>query len=114
MQAASSDREGIATSLELLAGLADSDGRPQRAIRLYSAARVLRDEVGVFPMNQVDAAPLDLGDMRVRVGEAAFEEAWAGGRSMMLDEVVAYALEDGPREPDLEAARPLVRRATRE
>jgi predicted ATPase/uncharacterized protein HemY len=114
MQAESSDREGIATSLGLLAGLADSDGRPRRAIRLFSAAQVLREEVGVFPMNQVSAPPLDLEELRTRLGEDAFEEAWAGGRSTMLDEVVAYALEDGPPERELDSARPLVRRATPE
>lgn len=114
MQAESSDRDGIATSLELLAGLAASDGSPRRAIRLFSAARVLRDEVGVFPMNQLDAAGVEVDGLRGRLDEEAFAEAWAGGRSLMLDEIVAYALEDAPCARDLEPARPVRRTPAQE
>ena len=114
LQVETNDREGIATSLSLLAELALSDGRAKRAIRLVSAAQVLRDEVGVFPMNQLHRGEIDIEPLRAHLGEDAFEEAWAGGRSLMLDEIVAYALKDDGGGPDLDLAQPLFQQATQE
>src|SRR5262249_25943013 len=91
-QADGDDRTGMVTTLDLLAELAVDDGRPARAVVLYSAAALLRDEVGVFPLAQIVQAKPPLEALRGALGEDAFAEAWSSGRSLMLDEVVAYAL----------------------
>jgi predicted ATPase/DNA-binding SARP family transcriptional activator/Tfp pilus assembly protein PilF len=114
MQVETNDREGIATTLSLLAELSFADGWTRRAVRVLSAAQMLRDEVGVFPMNQLRRAEVDVEALRARIGEDAFEEAWAGGRSLMLDEAVAYALEDDASAPDPEPAQPVSQRPTQE
>ena len=114
MQAEADDRTGMAYSLELLAGLAVSDGRARRAVRLLSAAGMLRDDVGVFPMSPLNRKEPPLGELRARLGDERFKEAWARGRSLMLAEVVAYALEDEAGEPDLELASPLPSPAAQE
>jgi hypothetical protein len=55
-------------------------------------------------MNQLHRAAVDVEAFRAQIGEDAFEEAWAGGRSLMLNEAVAYALEDDASAPDPEPA----------
>jgi predicted ATPase len=93
IQAETNDRDGIATSLTLLAELAAAAWKPRRAVRLFSAARVVREEAAEFPMNQLRRDAFELDSLRDRLGADAFDEAWSGGRSMMLDEVIRYALE---------------------
>jgi predicted ATPase len=107
MQAETDDRPGIATTLELIAELAVADGRPRRAARLTSAAQILREDVGEFPLLPLAPEKPDAEALRAALGAEAFEEAWAKGRSMMLTEVITYALSDEEGEADLE----LVRRA---
>ncbi len=107
MQAETDDRPGIATSLELFAELAVADGRPRRAARLTSAAQILREDVGEFPLLPFAPEKPDAEALRAALGAEAFEEAWAKGRSMMLNEVITYALKDEEGGADLE----LVRRA---
>ena len=93
IQAETNDRDGIATSLALLAELAAADGKPRRAVCLFSAARVVREEAAEFPMNQLRRDVFELDSLRDRLGADTFDEAWSGGRSMMLDEVIRFALE---------------------
>jgi predicted ATPase len=112
MQAESNDRDGVGTSLQLLAELAADAGRASRAVCLASAALVLREEAAAFPMNRLQRAGVDVDALRAQLDEEAFEEAWSGGRSMMLDEVVRYALEEGAGQP--EVVRPRLPRAARE
>jgi predicted ATPase/DNA-binding SARP family transcriptional activator/Tfp pilus assembly protein PilF len=105
-QAEVNDRTGVATSLELFAELAVGDGDPQRATLLFAAAGLLRDAVGLVPMNVFQREEPPLGRLRSELGDDGFEEAWAAGRSLMMDELVAYALDHG-RSADAGALPPL-------
>ncbi len=88
------DRRGIAQCLEACASLAVSTGQAAAlAARLYGAAEGLRETIGtprsalglalhVEPMNAARAA----------LGEKAFDEAWASGRALTLEQAVEHAL----------------------
>ncbi len=83
----------IAGGLEGLAGVAGATEQPQRAARLFGAAEVLRDVVGTR-FQAFDRIMYDLcvTAARTRLDAAAWEQAWAEGRTMSVDEAVAYAL----------------------
>jgi predicted ATPase/DNA-binding SARP family transcriptional activator len=82
-----------AKSLELSARLAAAQNRNQRAACLYGAASVSRAAMGapsfegeVWP----DPAP-DIARLRSFLGGSAFDESWAKGLAMTLDEALDYA-----------------------
>jgi tetratricopeptide (TPR) repeat protein len=84
----------ITNTLQALASTAAALGEAERAARLFGAVEMLNEAMG---------APLEPGEMalqepylaaaRSRLDEAAWQEAWATGRAMTLEDVVAYALE---------------------
>jgi predicted ATPase/DNA-binding SARP family transcriptional activator len=84
----------IAAGLESFARLSAEDDLPERAARLYGCASVLREAVGVHPM-QVGRPSDDqeIGALRSTLGDEAFVEAWAQGRAMTLDKALTYALQ---------------------
>jgi len=88
------DRPGQLFNFEVLAGLAAAEGRPERAVRLYACASVLREGVG---SRAVEPGWPDhehnVHHLRSVLGAEAFAEAWAEGRAMTLDESLDYALE---------------------
>ncbi|MGH2375703.1 MAG: ATP-binding protein [bacterium] len=94
--AADRNRRLVAEGLVYLAGVASAAGQPRRAATLCAAAETLYDEVGatVWPVNRpiYDRA---LEDARQRLGGRGYEEAWATGREMTLEQGVAYALGEG-------------------
>ncbi|MDQ3694071.1 MAG: helix-turn-helix domain-containing protein [Chloroflexota bacterium] len=74
--------------LEDLAGVALAHGQPDRAARLGGAGEVLRDTVGI-PRSASDwwhPGPLDLAGLR-----SGWPAAWAAGRGLPLDVVLAEA-----------------------
>jgi hypothetical protein len=79
-----------------LAGVAGSAGQPERAARLFGAAEVAFTVLGA----QIWASNRSDYDRNVAVVRTAFEDdtcfsaAWAEGRTMTLEKVVAYALDD--------------------
>ncbi|HEX5692823.1 MAG TPA: hypothetical protein VFX76_22585, partial [Roseiflexaceae bacterium] len=83
----------IAEALEALAQLSIAMDAPARAVRLLGAAQKLRDTAGT-PLHPPDRAERDriIAAARSRLGEDAFEAAWAAGRAMSIDEMVALAL----------------------
>jgi tetratricopeptide (TPR) repeat protein len=90
-------KEAIAECLGGYAGLAAAQAQPERAARLWAAAEVLREAIGV-PLqvgdrNEYDGTVASAYDV---LGEAAFAAAWAAGRAMTLEQTMTYALE----EPD--------------
>lgn len=93
IQRETNDRDGIATSLALFAELAARARNLRRAVRLFSAARVVREEAPAFPMSQLRRDAFEVDSLRDQLGADVFDEAWSRGRSMMLDEVIGYALE---------------------
>jgi ATP/maltotriose-dependent transcriptional regulator MalT len=86
------DTRGTTYVLETLACIASAHGRASEAARLFGAAQALRQPIGEFL-----AAPLrmdrELGmaAARIRIGDAAFEGAWAEGWAMSMDQAVVYA-----------------------
>jgi len=84
--------EQIGYSLAGLGHVALATGSPARAVRLFAAADATFERIGAA-MQQVEREPLDVAvdALRRELGEAAFAEAWAGGRALDLDEAVAEA-----------------------
>ncbi|CAN5163529.1 BTAD domain-containing putative transcriptional regulator [soil metagenome] len=70
---------------------------PRRTARMLGAAEAMLERVGVPLYAQVDDQfHLDAErTAREELGEEAWTTAWNEGRSMDLDQAVAYALEDG-------------------
>ena len=84
----------VAKSLELLARLATAQNRDRRAARLYGAASASHESNGagmfegeVWP----DPAP-HIAHVRSVLGERVFDEEWAQGTAMTLDQSLTYAL----------------------
>ena len=87
------DRPGQLFNLEVLAGLAAAEGRPERAVRLYACASVLREAVG---SHAVEPGWPDhehnVHDLCSVLGAEAFAEAWEQGQAMTPDESLDYAI----------------------
>jgi predicted ATPase/class 3 adenylate cyclase len=87
------DKEGITLCLTGLAGVAGAQSRPKRATRLFGLAEALRDELGLH-LDRIDRPDYDrsLAATRALLDEATFAVAWAEGRTMTLEQAIAYAL----------------------
>ncbi len=86
------DKQGLAECLEGFAGIASGQGNAERSTRLYAAAQVLRQKVGVSPVS-VERAEVerDVAAACARLGKAAFEAAWTEGGAMTLEQAIALA-----------------------
>lgn len=70
-----------------------SSDQLQRAARIWGAAEVLREEVGIFlPLDNRIRYERDLANARSHLTPAEWATAWAEGRAMSLRQAVAYAL----------------------
>jgi DNA-binding CsgD family transcriptional regulator/tetratricopeptide (TPR) repeat protein len=80
-------------SLEGMACIASSQREAERAARLFGAAAALREEVDSQHTPDEDAwrEPY-LVAARSRLDEASWEEAWAEGRAMSVEQAIDYAL----------------------
>jgi tetratricopeptide (TPR) repeat protein len=88
-------RYGIYSALGVLGSTLYAQGQTERAARIVSAAEALRETLGASrPEGYGPLHERLLSGMRSRLGEAAFDEAWAAGRAMLLDEAVAEALDE--------------------
>jgi hypothetical protein len=85
---------GISRCLEALAGVAGAQGQLERAARLFGAALALRGHAGasLWPADPT-AQATDLEAARASLGDQAFAAAWEEGRSMTVEQAVAYALD---------------------
>ncbi len=81
--------------LEGLAGVAGAQGQPVRAARLFGAAQARREAIH-FPLNPSNQAYYQQISEAVhrQMSESAFAAECAQGRSMAMEEAVAYALEE--------------------
>jgi DNA-binding CsgD family transcriptional regulator len=90
-------QEGIAACLERIAGLAEL-GRPGWAAEVGGAASALRDSPTLalteHVLPSIERADRDrlVTTLRAALGEAAFAAAWAAGRALPLELVVAEVL----------------------
>ena len=91
------DETSAAYYLEVLAGIAAQQDNPQRAVRLFAAARSILDARGSGWLHAfVPRVPPDdaaLAALRSRIGDTAFEQAQAWGRSAGSTRAVEYALQ---------------------
>jgi serine/threonine-protein kinase PknK len=88
-------------SLEGLGCICVAEGATKRASRLFGVAEALREAVGIEHMPEEDTwrEPY-LAAARSRLDEASWEEAWAEGRVMSMEQAIEYALsEEKPVTP---------------
>ncbi|HWE63591.1 MAG TPA: hypothetical protein VHB98_17905 [Chloroflexota bacterium] len=91
------DKPGFAECFEGLAVVAAAIGQPLRAARLFGAAEAVRETIG---------RPVEIEDRAVHertipavcdaLGEEECAAAWAAGRAIPLEQVIAEALGDAP------------------
>ncbi len=100
LAAEAGDQTSAAYSLEALAAVARLAGDFQRAVRLFAAARALLEANGSGWLHayvpRIPPHDDDLAALRSSVGDAAFEEAWAYGRSLAGGQAVEYGLHGQP------------------
>jgi predicted ATPase len=81
--------------LEGLASVAGARGEAERAARLFGASEVLREVMGVPPEPPESALQEPyLAAARSQLDEVVWQEAWAQGQAMTLEEAISYALEE--------------------
>jgi len=88
-------KEGIAQGLLGIGGVASAVRQAERAARLLSAAETLLDSIGlsvaVWPDVRADYERY-VAAARAQLDEATFAAAWAEGRALSLDQIVAEVL----------------------
>jgi ATP/maltotriose-dependent transcriptional regulator MalT len=96
---ATGDRLCLRMVVPGLAGLAASEGDPERALTLAGAAAALHDQTGVSAFPPIRAwHERWLTPAREALAAGATEAALTSGRAMTLDQILAYATE--PSRPD--------------
>ena len=85
------DKHGLAECLEGLAGVAVAQGQLERASRLLGATETLRQAAGA-PLSPSERIRYDrdIAAVRAGLGAAAFAAAWATGKAMPLEQVLAH------------------------
>jgi DNA-binding CsgD family transcriptional regulator len=88
------DRLCVRMALPGLAGVAAMEGDAARAVRLASAASALEENAGMWAFPPIRARQEHwLERAKQTLDATAREAAWAQGRRMTMDEVIAHALE---------------------
>ena len=87
------DKLNVADCLEGLAGPVTRLGQAASAARLLGSTAALREAIGA-PVAAHFRATYDqiVAATRAKIGEAAFEAAWAAGRALPLERAIAEAL----------------------
>jgi predicted ATPase/DNA-binding SARP family transcriptional activator/DNA-binding CsgD family transcriptional regulator len=89
------DKIVASESLEGLACVAGVKGEAERAAKLFGVAEALREAVGSQRMPEEDALREPyLATASSQLDEAAWEEAWAEGRAMSMEQAIEYALSE--------------------
>ncbi len=98
------DRRLLVICLAALAAVATT-GRPERAVQLFAAAEAHLEAWGTR-MQPADLAQhqRNVAAMRAAMDEQAFQQAWARGRTLSLDEALALVQEPAPAGPSLAPA----------
>ena len=83
---------GIPDILECLAVLAGEDGSHHQAARLFAAAQAIRQRIGAVRFKIYDAAyEASVAALRDAMGDKEFDNAWAEGAALSVEEAIAYA-----------------------
>jgi non-specific serine/threonine protein kinase len=103
----------VHNALATFAGLAARLGQPHRAARLAGAIAAYRDLINVTPIPLAQEIVTQVPALTQQaIGSADFDQAWAEGQSLSIDEAIEEALSvEAPSLPterpvDLPAARP--------
>ncbi|HEX2742445.1 MAG TPA: BTAD domain-containing putative transcriptional regulator [Rubrobacter sp.] len=90
----------IINILEAMASLAGALGEASRTARLWGAAEAAREltDIALPPGDRALHEPY-LADARLRLGEAAWEEALSEGRAMTTDQATDYAFSKEEADP---------------
>jgi non-specific serine/threonine protein kinase len=88
-------KHGIALHLHAAAALASTQGQPVRSARLWGAGESLMQDIGtgLGPVERYHYGPY-VDAARAMLGEAAWEEAFAQGRTMSAEEAAEFALSE--------------------
>jgi len=102
------DQLGIANCLDAAGEVRMREGSALLASRLFAAAEAVRESVGVaatWSLEPTRVAAIDL--LRGSLGQGAFDESWAAGRALSVDDAVTCGLaeEEAEMEPGTVAAR---------
>jgi tetratricopeptide (TPR) repeat protein len=89
------DKLSVPEELEGLACVAEARGETERAARLFGASEALHEVMGTIPEPRERALQEPyLAAARSQLDEAVWQQAWAQGRAMTLEEAISYALEE--------------------
>jgi predicted ATPase/DNA-binding SARP family transcriptional activator/uncharacterized protein HemY len=85
--------QGIAHCLAALAGAAAKQGEIARAARLFGATEGIVEAIAI-PLYQTDQNEMERNvvDVLAQLGDEQIAAGWAAGRSMSLEEAIAYAM----------------------
>jgi predicted ATPase/DNA-binding CsgD family transcriptional regulator len=85
-------RLDVAQAFEGLAGVACAQGQSESAVRLFAAAETVRQVIGApLPPGIRMDYERDLAMTRAQLDSPTFEEAWAAGRKMTLEQAAEHA-----------------------
>lgn len=84
----------IAAVLLRVAEIEQRLGQPARAVRLYCAARNVYDSIGALEPEEDPKFEDRLAPCRAALSETEFDNAMEQGRSMTMEQAIAYALKD--------------------
>ncbi|HZO91340.1 MAG TPA: tetratricopeptide repeat protein [Chthonomonadaceae bacterium] len=87
------EKRTTAYTLQAFAELAHAQHQPERAVRLSGAAQALREAIGA-PLPPSERAEHDRiqADLRAALGEDGYQADLEAGRSLLLEQAIAYAL----------------------
>ena len=92
---ASQDRRATVFYIEGFAGVAAHQGMFERAARLAGAASSVREAIhSSLSMPEATIVERFLAPARAHLDEAEWTKAWNEGRSMALEQAIAYGLEE--------------------
>ena len=90
------------------AQVAAATGKPETAVRLFGAARMVPGvELGAAGFGNGGSMETELDALGVQLGDSAFATAFAEGRAMTIERAVVY----GRRDFELSSAQPAERSA---
>jgi hypothetical protein len=88
------EKRGIAECLEGLSEVATAEKRSGQAVRLFSAADVLREAIRApLSVTQVARRERDLRILRSELGDTEFTAMWDAGRTLSWEEVAADVMQ---------------------
>ena len=89
------DRRLIADDFEMLARIAFKEAQEMRCACLWGAAAALRETLGsLLPLSVREEQAREMTAVRATLGDDDFAMAWEQGRSMTMQQIIEYALNE--------------------